>query len=52
MAFHMVRSNSALRGYMSLQKNFMRENHYEIRKQVHESRKNERSTSNIFFYFR
>lgn len=39
MAFHMVRSNAAIRGYMSLQKPFMRENHYEIRKQVHESMK-------------
>ena len=33
MAFHMVRSNSAIRGYMIYNKDIMRKNHFSIRKQ-------------------
>jgi len=37
VAFQMVRANAAIRGYMMFQEPFMIENHYEIRKTLHES---------------
>ncbi|WLR51344.1 methyl-accepting chemotaxis protein [Bacillus tianshenii] len=35
IAFHVVRANAAVRGYMLYQDDLMRDNHYEIRKQAH-----------------
>lgn len=35
IAFHTVRSNAAIRGYMTYKKDIMRDNHYSIRKEVH-----------------
>lgn len=37
IAFHTVRANAAIRGYMLYEKPEMRENHYEIRQQLAES---------------
>lgn len=37
IAFHTVRSNAAIRGYMNYKKDFMKENHYSIREEVHAS---------------
>nr|WP_100401873.1 methyl-accepting chemotaxis protein [Bacillus sp. FJAT-42315] len=37
IAFHTVRSNAAIRGYMNYKKDFMKENHFSIRKEVHAS---------------